>query len=64
MTRNKILAFKKRGISEILNGYFKSFLSKPVNIRTVMTENACKSLRSNAMPAIATRFSRMRRTLE
>ena len=29
-----------------------------------MTENACKSLRFNAMPAITTRFGRKRRTLE
>ena len=44
----------KRSISQILNDYFKSFLSKPVNIRTwtLMTENACKSLRFNAMPVV------------
>ena len=56
----------KRSISEILNDHFKSFLSKPVNIRTwtLMTENACKSLCFNTMPVITTRIGRKRGTLE
>ena len=56
----------KRSISEILNDHFKSFLSKPGNIRTwtLMTENACKGLRFNTMPVITTRFGRKRGTLE
>ena len=46
--------------------HFKSFLSKPVNIRTwtLMKENACKSLRFNTIPVITTRFGRKRGTLE
>ena len=65
-TKNKTSALIKRSISEILNDYFKSFLSKPVNIRTwtLMTENTCKSLHFNTMPVITTRFGRKRGTLE
>ena len=44
MTKNKTLAFIKRNISQILNEYIKSFLSRPENIQTwtVMTENVSK----------------------
>ena len=44
MTKNKTMAFIKRNISQILNEYIKSFLSRPDNIRTwtVMTENVSK----------------------
>ena len=44
MTKNKTLAFIERSISEVLNDYFKSFLSRLVNIRDLNSDDG-KSLR-------------------
>ena len=56
-TKNKTLALIERSISKILNDYFKSFLSRLVNIWTWTA--MCKSLRFNTMSAITTRFGRI-----